>query len=192
MISLRHLSFTIVTLGLVAALVFLYNKTEAVNLDDRNAVVALLGELQEIGGRWDIDVLRMHTEMDSGRSMLPDRAPAVKNTLRALQNEQPRVDSPSLNKNLGPIVKAFKEKAGLVEDYRAVNDKYRNALLQIMSISDQTVQAETMPAKVSARQREFLRSRSLRRLPVTICWNRIRSAISCQVQLTGCWRYPAR
>ena len=91
MISSRHLSFTIVTLGLVAALVFLYQKTEAVNLDDRNAVVALLGELQEIEGRWDIDVLRMHTEMDSGRSMLPDRTPAVKNTLRALQNELPRV-----------------------------------------------------------------------------------------------------
>jgi two-component system NtrC family sensor kinase len=158
MISLRHLSFTIVTIGLVAALVFLYNKTEAVNLDDRNAVVALLGELQEIEGRWDIDVLRMHTEMNSGRSMLPDRAPAVKNTLRALQNELPRVDSPALNDNLGPIVKAFNEKAGLVEDYRAVNDKYRIALLQIMSIAGQTVQAETIPAKVAARQREFIQT----------------------------------
>jgi two-component system NtrC family sensor kinase len=155
MISLRHLSFTIVTLGLVAALVFLYNKTEAVNLDDRNAVVALLSELQEIEGRWDIDVLRMHTEMDPGRSILPNRAPAVKNTLRALQNELPRVDSPALNDNLGPIAKAFNEKAGLVEDYRTVNDRSRNALLQIMSIASQPVQSE---ARVASRQREFLQT----------------------------------
>jgi two-component system NtrC family sensor kinase len=155
MISLRHLSFTIVTLGLVAALVFLYNKTEAVNLDDRNAVVALLSELQEIEGRWDIDVLRMHTEMDPGRSILPNRAPAVKNTLRALQNELPRVDSPALNDNLGPIAKAFNEKAGLVEDYRTVNDRSRNALLQIMSIASQPVQSE---ARVASRQREFIQT----------------------------------
>jgi two-component system NtrC family sensor kinase len=155
MISLRHLSFTIVTLGLVAALVFLYNKTEAVNLDDRNAVVALLSELQEIEGRWDIDVLRMHTEMDPGRSILPNRAPAVKNTLRALQNELPRVDSPALNDNLGPIANAFNEKAGLVEDYRTVNDRSRNALLQIMSIASQPVQSE---ARVASRQREFLQT----------------------------------
>jgi two-component system NtrC family sensor kinase len=155
MISLRHLSFTIVTLGLVAALVFLYNKTEAVNLDDRNAVVALLSELQEIEGRWDIDVLRMHTEMDPGRSILPNRAPAVKNTLRALQNELPRVDSPALNDNLGPIANAFNEKAGLVEDYRTVNDRSRNALLQIMSIASQPVQSE---ARVASRQREFIQT----------------------------------
>lgn len=67
MISLRHLSIAIITFGLIAALVFLYNKTEAVNLGERNSVVALLGELQEIEGRWDIDVLRMRTEMDTGR-----------------------------------------------------------------------------------------------------------------------------
>ena len=73
MISLRHLSFTIVTIGLIAALVFLYHKTEAVNLSERNTVVALLGQLQEIEGRWDNDVLRMHSEMVPGRSMLPDR-----------------------------------------------------------------------------------------------------------------------
>jgi hypothetical protein len=117
MISLRHLSITIVTFGLIAALVFLYQKTEAVNLGERNTVVALLGTLQEIEGRWNIDVLRMRTEMDSDGTALPNRAPAVKNTLRALKNVMPLVNSPALNQNLGTITKSFTEKAELVEKY---------------------------------------------------------------------------
>jgi len=158
MISLRHLSFTIVTIGLIAALVFLYHKTEAVNLAERNTVVALLGQLQEIEGRWDNDVLRMHSEMVPGRSMLPDRTPVAKSTLRALQNVMPLVDSPALNKSLGPIAKIFNEKAELVENYRTVNDRAKNALLQIVSLADQPVVTETKPAKTASRQKEFLQA----------------------------------
>jgi len=158
MISLRHLSFTIVTIGLIAALVFLYHKTEAVNLSERNTVVALLGQLQEIEGRWDNDVLRMHSEMVPGRSMLPDRTPVVKSTLRALQNAIPLVDSPALDKSLGPIAKIFNEKAGLVESYRTVNDKAKNALLQIVSLAEQPVVTESKSAKTAARQKEFLQA----------------------------------
>ncbi|MGA8862521.1 MAG: ATP-binding protein [Gallionella sp.] len=155
MISLRHLSFTIVTIGLIAALVFLYNKTEAVNLADRNAVVALLGQLQQIEGRWDVDVLRMRTEMDPGRSNLPDRAPAAKNALRALENAKPLVNSPALDEDIGPITKAFNQKAELVENYRTVNDATKNALLKIISIADQPTAAEAKSARISARQKEF-------------------------------------
>lgn len=158
MISLRHLSFTIVTIGLIAALVFLYHKTEAVNLAERNTVIALLGELQEIEGRWDNDVLRMHSEMVPGRSMLPDRTALAKGTLRALRNAMPLVDSPALNKNLGPIAKIFNEKAGLVENYRGVNDSAKNALLQIVSLAGQPVVTETKSAKAAARQKAFLQA----------------------------------
>jgi len=158
MISLRHLSIAIVTLGLIAALVFLYNKTEAVNLGERNTVVALLGELQEIEGRWDIDVLRMRTEMDPGRTILPNRAAAAKNALRALENARPLVNSPALNENLGKIAKAFTEKAELVENYKAVIDSSKNALLKTMSIADQPVVAGAKSGKIDARQKEFIRT----------------------------------
>ncbi len=154
MISLRHLSFTFATIGLIAALVFLYNKTEAVNLADRNTVVALLGELQQIEGRWDVDVLRMRMEMDPGRSILPNRAPAAKNTLRALENAKPLVNSPALDEDIGPITAAFNQKAELVENYRNVNDTTRNALLRIIGIADQAA-AAAKAAKVAARQKEF-------------------------------------
>jgi signal transduction histidine kinase len=158
MISLRHLSVTIVTFGLIAALVFLYHKTEAVNLGERNTVVALLGTLQEIEGRWDIDVLRMRSEMDPGGANLPDRASAAKNTLRALKNAMPLVNSPVLNRNLGIITKAFTEKAVLVENYKVVIDSSRNALLKTMSIADKPVVTEAKSSKTAARQKEFIQT----------------------------------
>jgi two-component system NtrC family sensor kinase len=158
MISLRHLSIAIVTFGLIAALVFLYHKTEAVNLGERNSVVALLGTLQEIEGRWNIDVLHMRTEMDSGVTILPNRASAAKSTLRALKNAMPLVNSPALNENLGIITKAFTEKAELVENYRAVIDRSKNALLKTMSIADKPVATEAKSAQMATRKKEFIRT----------------------------------
>ncbi len=155
MISLRHLSIAIVTSGLIAALVFLYYKTEAVNLGERNTVVALLGTLQEVEGRWNIDVLRMRTEMDSEETVLPNRASAAKNTLRELKNAMPLIDSTALNENLGTITKAFTEKAELVEKYKAVIDSSKNALLKTMSIADKPIVTEAKTPKRATREKEF-------------------------------------
>jgi two-component system NtrC family sensor kinase len=158
MISLRHLSITIVTFGLIAALVFLYQKTEAVNLGERNTVVALLGTLQEIEGRWNIDVLRMRTEMDSDGTALPNRAPAVKNTLRALKNVMPLVNSPALNQNLGTITKSFTEKAELVEKYELMIDRSKNALLKSISIAGRPDMTKAKSPKMATRQKEFIQT----------------------------------
>ena len=158
MISLRHLSIAAVTFGLIAALVFLYIKTEAVNLGERNSVVELLGDLQEIESRWDIDVLRMRTEMDPGLNRLPDRVSAVRNALRDLKNDMPQVNSPALNENLGTIAKAFTEKAELVENYKAVIGSSKNALLKMMSIADRQDVTKAKFGKIDARQKEFIRT----------------------------------
>ncbi len=156
MISIRHLSVVAVTFGLIAALVFLYIKTEAVDLGERNSVVALLGELQEIEGRWDSDVLRMRAETDPGRDNLPDRASVARNVLRALKNALPQVDSQALNENLGTITTAFTEKAELVENYKAVIGGSKNALLKMMSIADRQDAMKGKSGKLDARQQEFV------------------------------------
>ena len=56
--TLRHVPVAIVAIVLVSALAFVYQKTQAVDLRERNDIAALLGTLREIDGRWDIDVLR--------------------------------------------------------------------------------------------------------------------------------------
>lgn len=154
MISPRHLLITIATFGLIAALVFLYNKTEAVDLSERNEIVSLLRELQEIEGRWDIDVLRMRMEMDSSQMSAPNRTVAAQNALKALANAVPRINSPSLGENLGAISRAITEKAELIERFKAANGNSREALLKMMSIADEPSVTEEK-GKIDVRQKEF-------------------------------------
>lgn len=143
MISSRHLLFTIATFGLIAALVFLYNKTEAVDLGKRNEIIALLRELQEIDGHWDMDVLRMRIDMDPGQISVLSRATAAKNALRSLANAVPNVNSPALSGNLQMIAQAINDKAELVEKYKSANSNSKDALRNIMQIEEEaTAQVE--------------------------------------------------
>ena len=48
--------------ALVAALAFLYDKTQAVDLREQNEILGFLRELKEIDSRWDVDVLRARAE----------------------------------------------------------------------------------------------------------------------------------
>ena len=155
MISLRHLLITIVTFGLIAALAFLYNKTEAVDLGERNEIIALLRELQEIESRWDIDVMQMHMEMDSSSMPMPNRATAAQNVLRTLANAARRVNSPSLNENLEAITTAITEKGNLIEKYKIANNESKEALLTLMSIADGPATPEKKPGKADSRKKEF-------------------------------------
>src|SRR3990172_11026400 len=69
---------------LVAALVFLYDKTQAVDLRERNEVLGLLRELKEIDGRWDVDVLRARIELGSTGLPAMNRSAAASKALQGL------------------------------------------------------------------------------------------------------------
>ena len=49
--------------ALAAALAFLYDKTQAVDLREQNEILGFLRELKDIDGRWDLDVVRTHSEL---------------------------------------------------------------------------------------------------------------------------------
>lgn len=155
MLSLRHLLIIIATFGLIAALVFLYNKTIAVDLSERNEIVALLRQLQEIDSRWDVDVLKMRLEMDSSQLGSPDRNAAAQRALKALAKAMPHADSTVLSENLGVITKAITDKAELVDKYKAANESSKDALRKMMSIADRPVEPTENLRKTDARQTEF-------------------------------------
>lgn len=155
MISPRHLLTTIATFGLIAALVFLYNKTEAVDLSERNEIIALLRELQEIESRWNIDVLQMRLEMSSNQMAAPNRTTAAQNVLRALANTVPHVNSPALTENLGTISKAISEKAELIEKFKTANSNSKEALRTLTSFTDSAVAPIEIPRKIDVQQKEF-------------------------------------
>ncbi len=130
---LRHLLLALVALVLIAALVFLYEKTQAVDLRERNEIAALLDTLREIDSRWDIDVLRERTELDPNRPAAPNRTATAKKALANLSAAAPHAGSAALSEGLGELGKAIVAKADLVEQYKAESTRAKIALHTVIS-----------------------------------------------------------
>ncbi len=130
---LRHVLTAIVALALTAALAFLYDKTQAVDLRERNDIAALLDTLREIDGRWDIDVLRERGEIDPNQPAAPNRSATAKKALASLRAAVPQADSAALSEGLGELGKAVLEKADLVEKYKGESASVKIALHAVLS-----------------------------------------------------------
>ena len=130
---LRHVLTAIVALALTAALAFLYDKTQAVDLRERNDIAALLDTLREIDGRWDIDVLRERGELDPNQPAAPNRSATAKKVLASLRAAVPQADSAALSEGLGELGKAVLEKADLVEKYKGESASVKIALHAVLS-----------------------------------------------------------
>jgi signal transduction histidine kinase len=126
--ALHNALFLVVALVLVAALAFLYDKTQAVDLRERNDILGLLRELKEIDSRWDVDVLRMHSELGAAELPAIDRAAAANKALQNLAEAAQRTESPALASGLPELNNAIQEKASLVDRFRAENRAARDAL----------------------------------------------------------------
>ncbi|MDX8385592.1 MAG: ATP-binding protein [Gallionella sp.] len=160
MISTRHLLFAIATLGLIAALVFLYNKTEAVDLAERNEIVALLRELQQIERSWDLDVLNTRIDMRDDQIASPDRTFIANNALKALQNAVPKLKSPTLSENITTISEAINKKGELVEKFKVASSRSKAAIRDITLVAQNQVSTEEL-AEATA---QLPRNRAQRKL----------------------------
>ena len=153
--KLRHLLLAIVALALVAALAFLYDKTQAVDLRDRNEIASVLSALREIDGRWDVDVLRERSELDANLMAAPNRTGAAKAAIASLRSIVPRTDSAALRDGLGELSKAILEKADLVEKYKSENAGAKIALHAILSAANELGTLPLEARKGDTRQKEL-------------------------------------
>ena len=131
--QLRHLLIGSVALVLIAALAFLYDKTQAVDLRERNDIAALLDTLREIDSRWDIDVLRERGELDPNQLAAPNRSATARKALDSLNAVVPRVGSATVSEGYSELYKAILEKADLVEKYKAESAQVKIALHAVLS-----------------------------------------------------------
>jgi signal transduction histidine kinase len=107
--------------ALLAALLFLYNKTEAVDLRERNEILGMLRELKEIDVRWDVDVLRTRLEPEAAAAPAIDRVAAARKTLQSLDTARQAIASPALTSALPELSKTILQKAELVGKFREAN-----------------------------------------------------------------------
>ena len=152
---LRHLLTAITALALTAALAFLYDKTQAVDLGERNDIAAQLDTLREIDSRWDIDVLRERGELDPNLLAAPNRNATARKALASLNAALPRADSAALSEGLTVLGKAVQEKADLVEKYKAESAQVKIALHAILSATAAIGAQAGEPRAGDARQQQL-------------------------------------
>jgi two-component system, NtrC family, sensor kinase len=152
--ALKNSLLGLAALAMVGALVFLYDKTQAVDLRERNEILGFLRELKEIDGRWDVDVLRARLETGANELPVINRTPAAVKSLQQLNSALQNTPSATLNAWLPELSKAILQKADLVEKFKAENAGTKaglDALLrQAAELGEQSAQLKPRQPAVDA------------------------------------------
>ena len=131
--TLRRLLLAAITVVLAAILGYLYLKTEGADFKRQNEVLAALRELKEIDSRWDVDILRAHTELAPTQPPVPDPAAALPRLQRELAEAGAAVGSAVLERGLPELTSAISQKAAMLEQFRQANAAARQALAEVVA-----------------------------------------------------------
>ena len=129
----RRLLLAGVTIVLAAILGYLYFKTEGADFKRHNEVLAALRELKEIDSRWDVDILRAHTELALPQAPPSDHAAAVARIQRELTEASAELGSAALARGLPELNAAFSRKAEMLDEFRKANAAAREALARVVA-----------------------------------------------------------
>jgi len=131
--SLRRVLLAAVTVVLAAILGYLYLKTEGADFKRQNEVLAALRELKEFDSRWDVDILRVHTEVTPPQSLPPDQGATLARIERELTAASEALGSPVLARGLPDLAAAISQKAAMLEKFRQANAVARQALAEVVA-----------------------------------------------------------
>jgi len=149
--ALYNLLLGLAAMVLVAALAFFYDKTQAVDLREQNEVLSLLRILNDIDGRWDVDVLRDRLELNAAQLPAPSRTATVNKALQDLRAALQNSPSAALSAGLPELSKAILQKAELVEKFKAENHETKNALQALFAIAGElAIQAAELKSRQPA------------------------------------------
>jgi two-component system, NtrC family, sensor kinase len=152
--TLQNLVLGAGALVLIGVLAFLYEKTQAVDLRAQNEVLGLLRELKDIDVRWDADVLRTGLQPDVAGLPPVDQRAASERALKALADAAEHAPGAALRDNLPELSKAVREKAQLIEAFKAENAGSKAALERMVrsatEFSSYLGQQKNRPAQVEA------------------------------------------
>ena len=134
-VAMQNIALVIAAAGMVAALHFLYNKTQAIDLREQNEILGYLRELKDIDSRWDIDVLRARSELATTDLPPINRTPAARKALQNLSAALAHSPSESLTIGLPDLTNAILQKADLVEKFKIQNAAAQGAVRDIQRIT---------------------------------------------------------
>ena len=149
---------TVILVGLgvllTAMLVFLFFKAEALNLRERNEILATLRELKAVDTRWDLDVLRARSEIMPRQLKLTDRAATAEQSLKRVTLVAWTTDSQALDQGLEDLKTAFAQKSDVMESLWQESTAARRALQAGLSLAEEAADRARTARRIVPRLRE--------------------------------------
>jgi len=152
--GLKNALLVVLSALLIGALAFLYLKTEAIDLREKNEILTLLRELKEIDSRWDVDVLRARSELAPASRAPLDRAQRSGQALDRLARAAQSTRSGALDQGLAELRKAFEQKAELVGAFMRESTAARRALQAGLSATAEAAAWAGEARRTGPRQKE--------------------------------------
>jgi len=112
----------------MVAIIYLFLKTEAADLREKNEILSVLRELKGIDSQWDLDVLRARSNLTPAVGMRTHHAHNASRALKRVALVAWNTNSHALNQGVPGLEKAFARKAELMDAFWQESSGARRAL----------------------------------------------------------------
>ena len=133
--------------ALLAALVFLFVKTEAIDFKNDAQALSLLREMKDLDTRWDVDALRLANDLSAAPATIADRGPMLARILRELESGPVRS---AIAEQLPRLRSGMTEKEAAFVALRGAHGRsfeaFRTAAEALRDLSAATAVARTRPS----------------------------------------------
>lgn len=123
----RLLAGALVLLALTVLLAFLFNRTQALDIEGENRIMLDLREFEKLDAEWNVNILRSHIGANPDYDPLGAGLPRMHLLLERLERALP--DAPAARQAHATLGRNLKEKEELVEQFKTYNAILRNSLL---------------------------------------------------------------
>ncbi|MFP5391669.1 MAG: DAHL domain-containing protein [Gammaproteobacteria bacterium] len=125
--SRRRLAGAFVLLSLTVLLAWLFNRTQAVDIERENRVMLGVREFEKLDARWNVDILRSHIGANANYDPLSAPLPRMHLLLQRLEGAVPATDGAGARQAVATLAQALREKEDLVEQFKSLNAILRNS-----------------------------------------------------------------
>ena len=116
---------------LVMLLGYLFNRTQAVDIEAQNRVRLDLRELEQLDAEWNVNILRSHIGTNPDFDPLSAPLPRMHLLIDRVGASLPLARGPAAGAAFQELVRALADKEELVEQFKSQNAVLRNALIYI-------------------------------------------------------------
>jgi diguanylate cyclase (GGDEF)-like protein len=133
----KRLGVVVLLATLAVALGYLFNRTQAVDLDAQNRVMLNLRELEKLDAGWDVDILRSHVGLNPDYDPLTAPLPRMRQLQAQIGAALPMARNAQALAAYKELTAAMREKEELVEQFKSQNAILRNSLMYVpLAITD--------------------------------------------------------